>query len=270
VVRSFATPRVRYFYQNHQGVSVARNYGIKESRGEYITFLDADDLYLSEKVEKEIKFLKKRQEYNLVYCNMKHFYNNKSEILFQHQGLFYSGEVFEKLLHKFFGQPDTIMMSKKILDKVGLFDEKMRYSEDWDLLLRISRAGFKFGFLNDDLVRIRIHKKSHSDMSNQWDMKEHILYLFNKLFEKMTSEEKRRYNSEKILRKLKLKLVIAYLAAGRKKDFYKTIDAVSDNFWVRLLYFCFSFLVFLIPIIFLKFVIVKMWEIKHRRLFKKC
>lgn len=262
-------PRVKYIYQENKGLAGARNTGIKKAKGDYIAFLDADDFYLPEKIEKEVKFLKEHPEFDIVYCNMEHFYDGKSKILFQHRGPFYSGNVFEKLLNKFFGQADTLLIPKKILDKIGLFDEKMRYSEDWDLLLRISWAGFKFGFIKEPLLRIRIHKGSHSDMNNQWKMKKDALYLFDKLFKKMSPAERKQYNSEKIIKKIKLKLAISYLIIGRKKDFHKTILSASSNFFEKLIFYFFIGFIFLIPNFILKFLTQKIWQFKQKKLFSR-
>src|SRR5574341_1935425 len=62
--------RVKYIYQENQGVSSARNTGIKRSNGEYVAFLDADDYWLPDKTEEQIKFLKIHKEFGMVHCGI--------------------------------------------------------------------------------------------------------------------------------------------------------------------------------------------------------
>src|SRR3990167_7556109 len=57
IVKAYQNRGVRYIYQQNKGVAGARNAGIKEAKGELIAFLDADDFYLPEKIEKEVGFL---------------------------------------------------------------------------------------------------------------------------------------------------------------------------------------------------------------------
>src|SRR3972149_4226240 len=69
-------PEVRYFYIPNQGVSRARNYGIRRARGEFIAFLDADDLWLPEKLEKQLKVFKADQEIMMVFTESRDFNTN--------------------------------------------------------------------------------------------------------------------------------------------------------------------------------------------------
>ena len=269
IVKEFKDSRIKYFWQKNKGIASAKNAGIKNAKGEFITFLDTDDFYLPRKIEEEVIFLKHHPEFDLVYCNMKHFSDGKPGILMQHKGPFYSGKVFEKLLHRFFGQQDTILIPKEIFKTVGFFDEALRYSEDWDMHLRIAYKGFKFGFLNKDLVRIRVGKNSLSRLENQWDMKKHALKVFKKIATLMTEEEKKSYKIDKIINQTKLKLAFAYLVVGRKKDCRKTLFDFSKNKFEKIMIYFLVAFIWLMPSKLLSLMTKKVWQLKQRMLFKQ-
>src|SRR5690242_8324684 len=75
VIRSFPDARIRHLSQPNSGQGAARNHGIQMSAGRYVTFLDADDTYLPEKVRRQVEFLETRQGYQAVFCNALHFYS---------------------------------------------------------------------------------------------------------------------------------------------------------------------------------------------------
>jgi glycosyltransferase involved in cell wall biosynthesis len=270
IVKEFADKRIKYIYQKNSGVAITRNTGIKNSTGEYIAFLDADDYYFPKKIEEEIKFLEQNKKFDLVYCNMVHFYDNAPNKYFTHKGYFPSGNVFGDLLNGFFGQLNAVLIPKKIFNKVGLFDANLHYSEDWNLCLQIARFGFSFGFLNKRLVKIRISSDSHSRMENQWKMKNNNLMIFERLFDSMTEKEKRVYGAEKIIAKLKIKLAIAHLTAKQKRKSIEIIRSISaDNLKILFIKIFLISIIKIIPRNILKFSIVGAWQYKHKKIFKK-
>lgn len=264
----FKNKIIRYYKQQNAGIGAARNYAIKLSNGKFITFLDADDIYLPEKVEAEAEVLARFCDYGIVYCNLKHFFDGKPDKLLQHQYDFQSGDVFRELLKRDFINPTSVMIRKEVIDRFGSFDSAMRHAEDWDLWLRLSYQGVKFYFLDKDLVRARISGSSLSNLNNQWDMKEHALRLFKKLFVRMNLDEKKRYDETGIMSKLRLKAALAHLAAGHKKEFRFYIFEVHKNFLWKIFAGFFVFLTFFMPSDFLKTVVQKIWRLKQRLLFR--
>lgn len=268
IIKSFQDRRIKYIKQKNSGVAITRNTGIKNATGKYIAFLDADDLYEKDKIEQELFFLKKHPGFDLVYCDMAHFYDGCPKKLFSHQGPRPQGEVFQDLLHQFFCQLNTVLIPKTIFDQVGAFDEKSRHSEEWDLYLRIARAGFRFGFLNKRLVKIRISKNSLSRFDNQWQMKKNNLAVFERLFSSMDEEERQRHSSDKIISKLKLKLAAAYLLVGKKKQSLEVLKSITlKNPLMKFLNTFFVIIIYLIPVWCLKKFFNWVWKIKHKKLF---
>jgi glycosyltransferase involved in cell wall biosynthesis len=138
VVRQFGD-RVRYFKQANQGVSGARNEGIKQSRGEYVAFLDSDDLWLPEKLAEEIPLLDADPKLGLVYCDWAVVSGErllKSSYLKDLRAA--SGYVFDELIQSGFILTSGVVLRRACLDDVGDFDRSLSIAQDYDLWLRIS------------------------------------------------------------------------------------------------------------------------------------
>ena len=262
--------RIKLISQKNGGVAVARNNGIRTAKGEYIAFLDPDDYYLPSKIEKEVKFLQDHPEFDIAYCNVKHFYDDNLNELYQHQGKTPSGQVFENLLDGFFGQLNTVLIPKRILEKVGMFDENFRDSEEWDMFLRIARAGYTFGFLDEDLVRIRISSGSLSRYENQWKMKSHNLHVFEELNKSMSEEERKKYHMPKRLARLRFILAVAYVAAKKKDLAMIELKKIKYDSLLKKIFTQIVFLfTWLLPESFLELIVVKIWSRRHQKLFKR-
>lgn len=229
IIKSYNDPRIIYLYQENQGQGPARNYGIRKSKGEYITLLDADDVYLPEKIEKQVQFMQTYPEYKAVYCNALHFYSDNPYKFFKKKYDCPCGDIFPDLLRTSLINPNTIMFHREVLEKVGGFNEKRYYPEDWDMWLRIARACFRFGYIDEDLVKVEIREDSNTTMDIQWILKENALEMFHNIFSQMTKEEKSFYRTDKILKKMRFKLAIAYLIAERKRDFLHTFSRLCPS-----------------------------------------
>ena len=262
IIKTYQDPRIIYFFQKNQGQGPARNNGIKKSQGEYITFLDADDYYFPEKVEKQVRFLENHSEYQAVYCNALHFYSAHPLVFFKKKHNYHSGDIFKDLLESSYINLNTIMVSRQILDKAGLFNENRYCPEDWELWLKISRAGFQFGYLDEDLVKVEIRPDSNTTMAIQWILKNNALKMFENIFSSMSQKEKVLYKTEEILRKMRFKLAVACLVGGRKKDFFKTFVSLY-KFPFKIFAYLATGLLIIIPSVLLRSVLIKLWKINQ-------
>ena len=262
IIKTYQDPRIIYIFQKNQGQGPARNNGIKKSQGEYITFLDADDYYFPEKVEKQVRFLENHSEYQAVYCNALHFYSAHPLVFFKKKHNYHSGDIFKDLLESSYINLNTIMVSRQILDKAGLFNENRYCPEDWELWLKISRAGFQFGYLDEDLVKVEIRPDSNTTMAIQWILKNNALKMFENIFSSMNHEEKVLYKTEEILRKMRFKLAVACLVGGRKKDFFKTFVSLY-KFPFKIFAYLATGLLIIIPSVLLRSVLIKLWKINQ-------
>lgn len=150
---------IRYIQRPHEGVAAARNAGIALSSGEFIAFLDADDIWLPEKLQLQVEYFHSHPECALVYTDMKVF--DESGILQESVKLWLnlnppSGWIFPQLFHETLFAADGVMFRKYCLDRVGPFDKSLRCGEDYHMWLRFSRH-FRVGYIDKPLVMYRQH-----------------------------------------------------------------------------------------------------------------
>ena len=150
--------KIRYFYQENRGEAGARNTGIKESKGEYIAFLDSDDIWHREKLEKQIKALE-GSDVSLVYCSM--YIIKDGYVNYKKRKPSSPALNFHDLLLGGKSIPMTGLVKKNDLDKVGLFDESIKLACDYDMWLRFSMK-YKIKFMNEPLAFYRRHASNIS------------------------------------------------------------------------------------------------------------
>lgn len=162
--------KIRYFYQENKGPGAARNIGIQQAKGEYICFLDADDLILSGSINKRINFFEKNRELTMVFSDFtlnfdsseiinanlrkNNFLNllngsieskNNNEIILNSKFLI---DFFKRNMPVWTG---TVMIKKIAIEKIGAFKENMRISEDLDFWWRTIKHYQKIGYIDEPL-----------------------------------------------------------------------------------------------------------------------
>jgi glycosyltransferase involved in cell wall biosynthesis len=143
----------------HSGLpAVARNAGIGQSKGKFIAFLDSDDLWLPEKIEKQLQAAARNPSAGLFYSRAESFddFGHKVPSV-SYQGK-REGQVFRSLLFFNFVPILTVMVPRVVLEKEGVFDERpdFRAIEDYDLILRIA-AHHPVHYTSEVLARHRVH-----------------------------------------------------------------------------------------------------------------
>lgn len=153
--------RVRLICQANQGLPGARNTGITEAQGEYIAFIDADDLWEPTKLEKQVQCLDAKPEVGLVYAwtLLIDQHGNSTGTVTAAQ---VEGNVWEKLLlGDVVGSGSAAMVRRSCFDRVGLFDTDLTSIEDCDMWVRIA-AHYPFAVIKEVLVYYRQHPTSMS------------------------------------------------------------------------------------------------------------
>lgn len=120
IVQSY-TSKVKYYYQEQSGVSSARNYGIKAATGEYIAFLDSDDQFLPQKLEKQVEVLENNPRIGIVY-SPHIIWHPESDEKKVSRTRFLSGFQPRKMLDMCMSGPftvPTVMIPKRVFDEVG-------------------------------------------------------------------------------------------------------------------------------------------------------
>jgi glycosyltransferase involved in cell wall biosynthesis len=153
---------IRVIRQNGKGISNARNNGVLASNGEYIAFMDSDDLWVPNKLEVQCKFLESKSNIvGLIYSDALFFEEEKNGKLERQSRMekLYRGKVIKHLLETNFIPASTVTMRKSCFEKVGYFDESLEVCEDIDMWIRIAES-FEVDYQDLVLAKIRWHSGS--------------------------------------------------------------------------------------------------------------
>jgi glycosyltransferase involved in cell wall biosynthesis len=156
VVGGFGS-QVRYLRQENRGANATRNAGIKAARGEFIAFLDADDLWMPEKLALQIRLSEARSEAGLIYGGMLLFDSTSGAVIGYHPlSRCHEGWVMRQLYMYQFVPSPTPLIRREVFERVGAFDEGVTGPDDWDMWLRIA-ARFQFALVAEPVALYRVH-----------------------------------------------------------------------------------------------------------------
>lgn len=160
--------RIRYIYKANGGIASAYNLGAQACTGDFVCFLEQDDMWLPTKVESQVKYLLEKPMMGMVFC--RYFTMNEKDPAVQHQlSYLWPDEVsFEDLFIMTLERSSIITFSSVLMRKESLgslmpFDEQLRVSVDYDAWLRLSYKG-KLGFMSVPLLKYRLHDSNTSSV----------------------------------------------------------------------------------------------------------
>jgi glycosyltransferase involved in cell wall biosynthesis len=186
----FLNTRIRYVWQDNGGVAAARNAGIRASGGELIALLDSDDWWARDKLARQVSFLDRHPDVNVVCCDLVKFGEESSgpfahtmPVFSQLLQIYRQGDecviprhdMYACLLEEIPIRPSTFLARRATLT-THAFNPSMRWAEDWELFLRLARQE-AFGFIDAPLVQLRIWRDgSHvADRSRAYRASIHVL-----------------------------------------------------------------------------------------------
>ncbi len=159
LITKFGDPRIKLIASPHLGRSAARNLGLRECEGDYIAFLDSDDLYVPNKLEMQVNFFENLKDVGMIYTSADCFIDDDATRIVMSYRALESGRIYESIATYI---PTTIclptvMITRKTLEAVGYFDVNLERFEDIDYWRRISKLTL---IQNLDTVtcKIRTHR----------------------------------------------------------------------------------------------------------------
>lgn len=176
IVKSAAAydPRIQYHYQHTQGVSRARNHGFEKSKGDFIQFLDADDLLSEHKLSHQVAFMEQNPEVDICYTDHVYFETHKPDIFYPDYEMNHNNwlpricargyEVVQTLVYSNIAVVSSPVLRREIMEKVKGFPEYTRHTEDWEFWFLCAIKNAYYCFLDDPDAKtlIRIHQRNTS------------------------------------------------------------------------------------------------------------
>ncbi len=157
ILQSF--PEVSYYYQTNGGPAAARNHGLKLAKGEFILFLDADDLFPAGKIRQQLAYFEQNPRLEMVMGKSQFFFEDgSSKTVFRFPDETY--QVVSVLL-------GSGLYRKSIFGKAGLFDEGLHFSEDFDWFNRVREQEIPF-LVTDDITLF--YRRHDENMTHEMDM----------------------------------------------------------------------------------------------------
>ncbi len=187
VLQSIKDERLQIFSYENGGVSTARNRGISQASGEFIAFLDADDLWTPDKLELQLAALQQHLEAGVAY-SWTYFVEEKegSRFFYPCQPVFSEGNVYPKLLTgDFIYSGSNTLIRKQAIDSVGEFDCAINHCDDWDYWVRLAA---QWHFVVVPKYQILYRRSSGAASSKIEMMKRASLMAIEKVFREAPPE----------------------------------------------------------------------------------
>jgi glycosyltransferase involved in cell wall biosynthesis len=185
ILRQYTDPRLSIYTNSRQGAAVSRNQGFQHSSGEYIAFLDGDDLWTVDKLEAQLKALKEHPEATVAY-SWTDYIDEAGNKLYSGSYLAVNGEIYSKLLvRNFLENGSNPMIKRQAFIEVGGFDESLEGGQDWDLYLRLAA---KYKFIAVPQVQIYYRVSIGSISSNLSRQEQQVLQVMERNFAEATAD----------------------------------------------------------------------------------
>lgn len=168
IIKETADPRIKLYSYNNGGLAASRNRGIDKSQGEYISFLDADDLWTKDKLASQYQALQAHPQAAVAYSGTD-WIDEAGNFLKHSSPPSLSGDIYGVLLlSNIVGSGSNALIKKGVLSITGGFDESLKASEDWDFLIRLAA---KYQFIRIDTPQI-LYRQSPNSMSSKLSYQE--------------------------------------------------------------------------------------------------
>ena len=168
IVAEFADQGIKFIQQHNKGAGGARNRGIQETSGDFIAFLDADDIWLQDKTRRQLSYFSEHPNAALV-SGFAHWWNVAKDTVRVTGRVPHSMNNLRReiLVHNILGNPSMVMMRRSALAEVGVFNESIRWGQDWELWMRLVER-FDAGVVPEPVTIYRWHRDNLSHI-RRWE-----------------------------------------------------------------------------------------------------
>lgn len=139
LLQSITDERLKVFSYENGGLPIARNRGIDCAQGEFLSFLDADDLWTADKLAKQLAALQQHGQAGVAYSWTYYFIDGQEESILPYDPVFFAGDVYTKMLvNNFVASGSNILVRREAIESIGKFDPTLKSCEDWDFYIRLA------------------------------------------------------------------------------------------------------------------------------------
>ncbi len=203
--KKFKDKRLKYYLaKKHCHLYGARNLAIKKCKGSFITFLDADDLWLPSRLEEQIKFMKLNKQYKIIYTN---YYVLKNDKKYLFKSYLPEGYITQRLLDRYDLGISTVMLKRELFVK-NFFSQKLNIIGDFDFFINLSLKE-EIGCIQKPLSIYRKHSSNFSIKNSQLHINEISEWI---LHNKKNNKKFKNYS---------LKGQILYLQSLKIKEYFR-------------------------------------------------
>lgn len=181
-INKFEDKRIKYFKKENEGVSIARNYGIKKSSGEYLLFVDSDDYIAKDMINELVKRIEGLSE--IVFCNNMEIWYNKEEErrLFVSVDKLSKNNVIREIASGRAGLVCSKLVSKKVIeDNNILFDKNLKVGEDQLFFLEVVEKSDEFKHVDKSLYFYNRTNENSVTIKYQHKLYKNFIYLYNQV-----------------------------------------------------------------------------------------
>ena len=225
IFKSFKDKRFKYFLaKKHTNLYEAKNLALKKANGDIIAFLDTDDLWLKNKIQKQVNYLSQNPSINFVYSNL---FKTKKFLLFDIKKKIFNkklpeGYICNKLLNHYVVGWPTVVVRKKVILKKKTFNEKIDMLADYDFVMRYSYKN-KIGVIQEPLAIYREHPDQVSRAKFFTQANQYVRWFLNEKKNKKLTQFK---NFNKLEEKYEFYKVILQL--DKSKNVFEKCKIVSN------------------------------------------
>lgn len=186
LLQSVEDNRLKIFSYENGGLPVARNRGITRATGEFISFIDADDMWTPDKLELQLAALQQNSTAGIAYSWTAYFIDGREESIFPYKPVYFTGNVYDKLLvNNIVGNGSNILVRKQAIESVGKFETSLKSCEDWDFYIRLAA---KWHFVLVPQHQILYRQSSNAMTSKVEVMEKEALKVIERAYQSAPAE----------------------------------------------------------------------------------
>lgn len=192
VVRSFVDKRVKYIREERRGQSAARNTAMQRASGVYLSFLDADDLFLPRKLELQVRYLEEHRSCGVCYADLIHFYTDEPGRDYHFDVPHPSGDILAEILRTNFINFLSVVMRRELAERVGFIDRSVPVNEDQFFWIKLAMQKAEFHYLDAVVGRYRFQRVGSNSRrrSHLRDAADWMLWIYGWVYDHFLESER--------------------------------------------------------------------------------